>query len=58
VLRRIYGLKRDEVRGEWRKVHDKELNDLYPTSNIFQVMKSKRMRWMVHVALMVGRIGV
>jgi hypothetical protein len=44
VLRRIFGPKRDEVTGEWRKVHNEELNDLYSSLNIFRVIKSRRMR--------------
>jgi len=51
VLRRIFGLKRDEVTGEWRKLHNEELNDLY-SPNIFRVIKSRRMRWAGHVARM------
>jgi len=49
VLRRIFELKRDEVTGEWRKLHNKELKYLYSSLNIVQAMKS-RMRWSVHVA--------
>jgi hypothetical protein len=41
VLRRIFGLKRDEVTGEWRKLHTDELNDLYSSPNIFRVIKSR-----------------
>jgi hypothetical protein len=52
VLRRIFGPKRDEVRGEWRKLHNEELNDLYSSPNIVQVMKSIRMRWAGHVVRM------
>ena len=52
VLRRVFGPKRDEVKGEWRKLHNEELNDLYSSSNIVQVLKSRRMRWAGHVALM------
>ena len=52
VLRRIFGPKRDEVRGEWRKLHNEELNDLYCSSNIVRVIKSRRMRWAGHVARM------
>jgi hypothetical protein len=52
VLRRIFGLKRDEVTGEWRKLHNEELNDLYYSPNIVRVMKSRTMRWAGHVALM------
>jgi hypothetical protein len=46
VLRRIFGPKRDEVTGEWRKLHNEELNDLYSSPNIVRVNKSRRMRWM------------
>ena len=49
VLRRIFGSKRDEVRGDWRKLHNEELNDLYCAPNIFGVIKSRRMRWAGHV---------
>ena len=52
VLRRIFGPKRDEVTGEWRKLHNEELNDLYSSPNIVQVIKSRRMRWAGHVARM------
>jgi len=51
VLRRIFGPKRDEVTGKWRKLHNEELN-LYSSPNIIQAMKSKRMRWAVHAARM------
>jgi hypothetical protein len=51
VLRRIFGPKRDEVTGEWRKLHN-ELNYPYCSSNIVRVIKSRRMRWAGHVALM------
>ena len=50
VLRRIFGPKRDEVTGEWRKLHDVELKDLYCSPNTVQVIKSRRMRWAGHVA--------
>jgi hypothetical protein len=52
VLRRIFGPKRDEVKGEWRKLHYEELNDLYSSSNIVQVIKLRRMRWVGHEACM------
>jgi hypothetical protein len=52
VLRRIFGPKRDEVKGEWRKLHYEELTDLYSSSNIVQVIKLRRMRWAGHVACM------
>jgi hypothetical protein len=52
VLRRIFGPKRDEVRGEWRKLHNEELRDLYSSPNIIRIIKSRRMRWAGHVARM------
>jgi hypothetical protein len=52
VLRRIFGLKRDEVTGEWRRLHNEELYDLYSSPKIFWVIKSRRMRWAGHVARM------
>jgi len=52
VLRRIFGPKRDEVTGEWRRLHNEELTDLYCSHNIVQVIKSRRMRWAGHVARM------
>jgi hypothetical protein len=52
VLRRIFGPKRDEVAGEWRKLHNEELNDLYPSPSIIRVIKSRRTRWAGHVARM------
>jgi len=52
VLRRIFVPRRDEVTGEWRKLHNVELNDLYCSSNIVRVIKSRRMRWAGHVARM------
>jgi len=58
VLRRIFGPRSDEVRGEWRRMHDEELNDLYSLPNIVRVIKSRRMRWAVHVARMGEERGV
>jgi len=58
VLRIIFGPKRDEVRGEWRKLHNEELNDLYCSPNIVRVIKSRRMRWAGHVARMGEGRGV
>jgi hypothetical protein len=58
VLRRIFGPKRDRVTGEWRKLHNDKLNDLYSSPNILRVIKSKRMRWVGHVARMRERRGV
>ena len=52
VLRRVFGPKWDEVTGEWRKLHNEELNDLYSLPNIVRVVKSRRMRWAGHVARM------
>ena len=54
VLRRIFGPKRDEVTGEWSKLHNEELNDLYCSPNIIRVIKSIRMRWAGYVARMGG----
>jgi hypothetical protein len=45
VLRRIFGPKRDEVTGEWRKLHKEELHDLYSSPNIIRIMKARNMRW-------------
>jgi len=53
VLRRIFGPRRDEVTGKWRRLHYEELNDLYTSPNIVRVIRSRRMRWAGHVA----RIG-
>ena len=52
VLRRTFGPRRDEVTGEWRRLHNEELNDLYSSPNIVRVIKSRRMRWAGHVARM------
>jgi hypothetical protein len=58
VSRRIFGPKRDEVTGEWRQLHNEELNDLYSLPNIVRVAKSRKMRWEGHVARMVEEIGI
>jgi len=50
VLRRIFGPKGDKVTREWRRLHNEELNDLYSLSNTVRVIKSRRMRWVEHVA--------
>jgi hypothetical protein len=52
VLRRIYGRKRNEVEGEWRKLHSEELHNLYSSPDIIRQIKSRRMRWAGHVARM------
>jgi hypothetical protein len=50
VLRRIFGPKRDEVTGEWRKLHNEELRDLHSSPSIIRIIRSRRMRWVGHVA--------
>jgi len=57
-LRRVFGLKRDDVTREWRKLHNEELNDLCSSPNIVPVINSRRMRWAGHVARMGERKGV
>jgi len=58
VLRRIFGPRKDEVMGEWRRLHNEELNDLYSSPNIVRVIKSRRMRCAGHVARMGEERGV
>ena len=58
VLRRIFGPKRDEVTGEWRKLHNEDLNDLYCSPNFVRVIKSRRMGWDGHVAPVGEKRGV
>jgi hypothetical protein len=54
VLRRISGPKRDEVTGDWRKLHNEELHNLYSSQSIIRMIKSRKMRWAWHVAQMGG----
>ena len=58
ALRRIFGPRRDEVVGEWRRLHNEELNDLYTSPNIVRVIKWRRMKWAGHVARMGEERGV
>jgi hypothetical protein len=58
VLRSIFGHKGDEVREEWRKLHNDKLNDLYPSPTVIQVIKSRRIRWVGHMARKGDRRGV
>jgi len=58
VLRRIFGPKRDEVTGEWSKLHNEERNDLYFSPNIVRVIKPRRRKWEEHVACIGERRGV
>jgi hypothetical protein len=57
VLRRIFGPNRDDMTGDWRKLHNEELHNLYYSPNIIRMIKSRRMRWAGHVARM-GRLGM
>jgi len=52
VLRRIFGPRREEETGEWGRLHNEEINDLYSSPNIVRMLKSRRMRWAGHVARM------
>jgi hypothetical protein len=52
VLSRIFEPKRDEVTGEWRKLHNEDLRDLYSSTSIIRIIKLRRMRWVGHVARM------
>ena len=58
VLRRIFGPMRDKVTGEWRRLHNEKLNDLYSTPNNVRVIKSRRMRWAGHVGRMSEERGL
>jgi hypothetical protein len=58
VLRRIFGPKKDDITGEWRRLHNEELYVLYSSPNIIQVIKLRRMRWAGHVAPLGDRRGV
>jgi hypothetical protein len=58
VLRRIFGPRRDEVTGDWRRLHSEEINVLYSSPNIVRVIKSRRIRWPGHVARMGEERGV
>jgi len=58
VLRRLFGPKMDEVTEKWRKLHNAELNDLYPSPSTVRVIKARRMRWTWHVARMGEKRGV
>jgi hypothetical protein len=55
VLRRIFESKRDEVTGDWRKLHNEELHNLFSSLSIIRVIKSRRIRWAGHVARIGGR---
>jgi hypothetical protein len=54
LLKRIFGPKRDEVTGGWRKLHNEKLRNLYSSPNIIRMMKSIRMRWAEHIVRMGG----
>jgi hypothetical protein len=58
MLRRMFGPKRDEVTGEWGTLHNEKLNGLYSSHNILRLIKSRRMRWVGHIARMGQRRGI
>jgi hypothetical protein len=58
VLKRIFGPKRDEATGDWRKLHKGELHNLYSSSNIIRMIKSRRMRWEGHVVRIVAKESI
>ena len=58
MVLRIFGPRRDEVTGDWRRLHNEELNDLYSSPNIVRVIKLRRMKWAGHVVLMGEERGV
>jgi hypothetical protein len=51
-VRKIFGPKRNDITGDWKKLHIEDLHDLYSSPNIIRVIKSRRVRWAVHVARM------
>jgi hypothetical protein len=57
VLRKIFGPKKDEVTGEWRRLHNDDLRDVYSSPSIIRIIKSRRMRWAVHAARMGEKRG-
>jgi hypothetical protein len=57
VLRSLFGRKRDEVTGEWSKLHNEELNDLYSLPNIVRVVKSRRIRWGDNIKMDIQEVG-
>jgi hypothetical protein len=57
VLRRIFGTKRDEVTGDWRKLHNEELHNLYSSPNVIRMITSRRIRWAEHVARMMEKMN-
>jgi hypothetical protein len=58
MLRRIFGPKRNVVKGDWRKLHNEELHNLYSSPNRMRLMESKRMRWAGHIARMEEKLNV